>query len=360
MNLRLLQSPKPESPVQNKRSKMVKIDQTHDGLHVARRGLDSVFVTVGSLTIITFMLWLYGRIDSSPDMLVAFMFLVPVAVLLLLVFAAMAMNSETLHMNLNNLTITRGLFYRKVLSLGAVKDFRAVHSITSSEQSGWVFVFSAEDGDYSVCRNIDIASMEQIQTLVRKYFPNVMQPLVVSRVGMEQVGKRRVQSRAVNLGVQYWLPQSHTSTLQALGAVVVIVMILVNIISQISGPPQWSKVWELFEQMGIFLIKASAVLAPFVISALKSVYIEVNSSALVIGERPFGKHEEYAFAEIGDIRPSDWSLTTKYTPQCAIEVVIRGVTTRLFDGLSRQEAAALSDELRSAIGLRRGYGRQGS
>lgn len=363
MNFRFIQTPIPEVPVRKRRSKSITIDQTHDGIRVVKHIDNPVLIRAVILFIIVGMLALYAvtaHFPDYPDVSNAVLAMIPGTLIAVVVLIVLLMNSEQLEMSMSSVKISRGQFYRKEFSLGNVRDFRAVHNSISPQQNGWVFVFSTEEGDFSVCRNIDADSMEQIKTLVQKYFPSVVQPLPVSHVGMEQKGKRRIRSRSVNLGTQYWMPQSNSSTIYAVAATLLFLFMLYGVVSTKSDSPSWERMWGLVEEVAVYLVKATAVLAPFVLSALKSRYIEINSSSFTMGERPFGSRNEYPFTDIGDIRPSDWSLTSQYLPQCAVEVVIRGVTMRLFDGLSRQEAVALSDELRSAIGLRRGYGKLGS
>lgn len=259
-----------------------------------------------------------------------------------------------------HLSVVRWPFKPKVFSLGSVRDFQAIHNPASSDDAGWTLVFSTESGDFAACQNIDRDSMEEIRSLVQRYFPMVMQPLGVSYATHEPAKKRKVLSRQVGQGMQYWMPQPVALAFKGVIAVAIIVYVAIGALSDASSSPVWERLWHALTQYANALINALVALVTIAASSLKNRYIEVTQGLFVVGERPFGQRYEYQLSDIGDIQPSEWLLTTKNTPQCGLDVVICGVNTRLFQGLSRHEAVNLASELRSAIGLRRGYGRQSS
>lgn len=342
----------------HKASRNASIDQTHDGLRIIIRDASLPFVRTAFLAVLVVAVAAYYLTWGTEAVFIfAVTALCGLSIGGVLLYSYLA--TEQLEISLANVVIRKN-FYHRVLSLGTVRDFCAVHNIARSEKTGWALVFSADGVDYSICRDIDYDSAAQICWLVGRYFPTIAQPLEVSRLGTDQMKNRQICSQAIDLGTRYWKPISGSSTLSAVLIISAIIFIAYGTISKMPGPPSWERLWQVFEQIAIYLVKTTAVLIPIVISIFKRKYIEVTSSLLVLGERPFGKREEYPFTDVGDIRPADWSITQQFTPQCAIELVIGGVVVRMFEGISRQEAAVLAEELRSAIGLRRGYGKLGA
>ncbi len=360
MNLRALKHPKPESPVRKSSSKMVIVQQTHEGLRVRKTDDSPVFIkTVFTLVMLT-LLGMIAYHTFVSDATVAFYVLGPGVVAILAILGYMHLSHEQLEITLSHLTLVHWPFKPKVFSLGSVRDFQAIHNPASSDDTGWTFVFSTDTGDFAACQNIDPVSMEEIRSLVQRYFPTVLQPLGASYVGHESAKKRSVISRQVGQGMQYWMPQPVALVFKGVIAIAFIVYVAVGALSDASSSPVWERLWHALSQYANLLINAAVVLVTITASALKNRYIEVNHGVFVVGERPFGQRYEYQLSDIGDVLPAEPSLTTKNTPQSGLDVVILGVKTRLFDGLSRFEAVNLAAELRSAIGLRRGYGRVGS
>lgn len=319
----------------------VNVELTPEGLRVITHADGYLAARICAISLVTISLALYSIFPAMRDVFVV-RFFGGFALVVVILLWARSMRSEKLEMSLGNCVITRWPFYRKLFNLTDVRGLQAIQRLTY----GWSLVFNVREADYSACRDLDKPTIELIRDTIIRLFPGVTQPMVLPRLGLDQLELRRSRLREVHGGVKYRMPPTTIDKLEA--AAISAVMVGFGFLYL------WPQKGSANSKPGLAIgpvLQMVALLLPYTIKLAICPSIEVNATHVICDERPLDRRVLFPRADIIDIRSAEWSLSLYLTPLCAIEVVHTGGVKRMFEGLPRLEAMALAEELRAAFGL---------